>query len=265
MDSHRHAPQNRTKKGKGICVYCGREKKITSDHVFPQSLFIVLDKEMITVPACHQCQRDKDLGDRDLEIYVNLDVMGSMHPDSIEHAKKIVNRNESTRRWLTKVFEEAEKVDFTTDEGIWLAEGFSFPFNHERIEKSIRMMARALYFHTTGTILPQECKDVAIQIPWNIGGEFARRIGSYRKKDPEIKGNLVVWWLPLPIEAVGEHDAAYFVCFNDAVLYMLATDHWAVHVASIYERLNESNEEEKPGKLEYILPKNVDGTYIIPN
>lgn len=72
----------------GVCVYCGREGPITRDHVFPQAIFLVLDKEMITVPVCESCQQVKSLGDRDLQVFANVDVWGGQHPDAPMMLKK---------------------------------------------------------------------------------------------------------------------------------------------------------------------------------
>ncbi len=79
----------RRKKGErreGTCAYCLKEGPITVDHVFPHTIFLVLDEQMVTVPACDECQRVKSLGDADLRNFITLDIAGSQHPDALVHA-----------------------------------------------------------------------------------------------------------------------------------------------------------------------------------
>ena len=50
---------------RGICAYCGKEKNLTRDHVPPKVLLAEpYPANLLTVPACHECnrrfQRDDD-------------------------------------------------------------------------------------------------------------------------------------------------------------------------------------------------------------
>ncbi len=60
--------------GEGTCVYCGYEGPITREHVFARRLFLVKDKEMVTVPTCETCNQKKELGDKDLHLYVTMQI-----------------------------------------------------------------------------------------------------------------------------------------------------------------------------------------------
>lgn len=262
------AMQNLLRKGKGTCAYCGREKKLTKDHVFPQSLFIVLDKSMFTVPSCHQCQRTKELGDRDLEIYVMLDILGSSHPDTMDHIKRIMGRNEATRNWLHKLVNDADEVPLVTDDRIQLSTGLSHPYNADRILTMMRMVSRALFYETRERVLGAAVHSHAERIPWNIGAEVLKSIGAYRMGEPLVKGNMVVWWGEMPIESLSEDDGLFIVCFNDAVVFLLSTGNWADSMEAAEESRWTSVAEREQSNLseanEIVLPRNIDGTYIIP-
>lgn len=263
------------RKGIGTCVYCGRTRKLTKDHLFPQALFITLDKEMVTVPACHQCQRRKEVGDRELEIYLTLDILGSGHADVVMHLKKIADRNEGTKHRLDRMINGADYAALTTEDGFQLAEGLVAEFDTEPVLQMLRMVARGLYWYSTGEILPPDVHTHAQRIPWNIGGELLRRLSAHRSGNPTVKGNLVVWWTDLRIQMNTPHDRLWVVCFNDAVVFLLATAGWALSLDRIRDKLDSLPPKDE-GKarfsadsglinhIEAILPRNDDGAYILP-
>ena len=260
--------QNTPRKGKGTCVYCGREKYLTSDHVFPQSLFLILDKEMFTVPCCHQCQRVKDLGDRDLQVYVAFDIYGSHHPDAEAHVVKVLERNEATRRFLDRLVNQAEEIPLVSDNGVQLSTGLKAPYNAERIITAMQMVAKGLFYENNGRTLEPMVPSHAERVPWNISGEFLRGIGAHRIGEPIVKGNMVAWWGEMPIEKKTDDDGLFIVCFNDAVVFLLSTGAWATSMAEDEVKRWAKVEERQRTSLgtsnEIILPKNLDGTYMIP-
>ena len=261
------------KKGKGICVYCGQERNLTKDHLFPRSLFIVLDREMVTVPACHECQRKKELGDRELEIYVTLDILGSNHADAVRHLEKIVDRNEGTRRRLDRMINGADYVTLTTESGFQIAEGLATDFDTAPIIEMLSMVARGLFWFETGHMLPADVSSHPLRIPWNVGMELLRRLGPYRPGEPAVKGNLVVWWSALPVVATDEHDKLWIVCFNDWVIFLLATGTWTASLNRL-EHVQGSGDDEEHRFSEGLglirhreatLPRDKDGRYYVPS
>lgn len=260
--------QNAPRKGKGQCVYCGMVRKLTSDHVFPQSLFIVLDERMFTVPSCYECQRKKDLGDRDLEIYVALDIYGSHHPDAEAHLLKVMRRNEATQRFLYHLLNDAEEIPLVTDNGIQLSIGLAAPYNDERIVTAMQMVARGLFYERNARILAPLVPSHAERIPWNIAGEVLRSIGAHRMDDLIVKGDMVVWWGEMPIEKYSDDDGLFVVCLNDAVVFLLSTGTWATYMREAeIKRLGTAEEHVSVSagtSREITLPRNLDGSYMIP-
>ena len=76
-------------KERGTCPYCGREKPLTKEHVIPQTLFIELDPDMVTVKVCHQCNHEMSPHIRDLRNWIALSLETITHPDAILHLRKI--------------------------------------------------------------------------------------------------------------------------------------------------------------------------------
>jgi hypothetical protein len=146
----------RWERGKSVCAYCGVNVATTGDHVFAQTLFLVKDEQMITVPACGDCQHTKGLGDRDLWIHCTLDVGGSQHEDAIAHLERIAE-DEPTRRWLTKAIAEAEEVIYVDDDDHEIGRGIAISFNKDRMLKTLDLMVRGLYFYSRHKVLRPNC------------------------------------------------------------------------------------------------------------
>jgi glutaredoxin len=256
------------KKGIGTCVYCGRTRKLTKDHVFPRAIFIVKDREMVTVPSCYECQRTKEIGDRELEVYVTLDIYGSGHTDAMKHLEKIMNRSESTRRRLNRLVNEAEEISLVTEDGIAAGRALAAAFEMKPIIDVMNMIGRGLYWHLNGEILPKDIATHAQRMPWNVGLELLSRLSGYRQGAPVVKGDLVVWWAELAIEKTSIHDRFWIVCFNDFVVFTLSTGDWAEVMENIAAKLESEavtnvNSNPLDGK-ESMLPRDRDGRYMIP-
>jgi hypothetical protein len=69
---------------KGICAYCGRERKLTRDHVPPRVLFSKpFPHDMLTVPACDECNHSFKRDDEYTATVIGLDVRAAPHRDVI--------------------------------------------------------------------------------------------------------------------------------------------------------------------------------------
>jgi len=69
---------------KGVCAYCGREKKITRDHVPPRIFFSKpCPPNMLTVPACDECNQSFKRDDEYTATVIALDVRAASHRDVI--------------------------------------------------------------------------------------------------------------------------------------------------------------------------------------
>ena len=62
----------------GDCTYCQRRVADTRDHVVPRALFTPpLPKNLVTVPACNECNQRKGEDDDYLRDYLATDFAGS--------------------------------------------------------------------------------------------------------------------------------------------------------------------------------------------
>jgi len=224
--------QRKRRKGEqkqGTCVYCGKFGDITDDHVFPRNLFLVKDDQMVTVPACDRCQQIKELGDRDLWIFSTLDMGGSQHPDMLEQLVKIYEYNERTAAWLERSFAEAEEVPLVTQAGLLIGTGLTFPFNQQRMLRTVGMMVRGAYYKETKHILPPETPVHAQYIPFHHTSSVLGQFGAIRQKDPVVKGNHIAFWSPyFPVDS-DPVTSGWVFNFNDWVTFLGTSGNLAVN------------------------------------
>ena len=69
---------------KGICAYCGQERKLTKDHVPPRIFFSKsCPSAMLTVPACEECNQSFKKDDEYTGLVLALDIRAATHRDVI--------------------------------------------------------------------------------------------------------------------------------------------------------------------------------------
>ena len=171
----------------GICTYCGKEKHLGKDHVFPKTLFVTLDRQMVTVPCCSDCNHEKSLGDKDLKIFVNLHAAGGDHPDAILHVDRILRKGGPTADWLAHSVDSARPAEIKTRAGIVVGQGVEFPFNRSRMTKTLQMVVRGLLFHEVGTRLGPALEVSVWEIP---PGDVSFTLRAFEVFSPNVNRTL---------------------------------------------------------------------------
>lgn len=254
------------KRKRGICTYCGREKLLTNDHVFPKSLFIKSDPKMLTVPVCNDCNQLKSLGDADLEVFTNLDIYGSTHSDNLQHIERILQRGQSTLDWLDETLNTARELPIRTESGIVVGSSLKIShYNFDRILATLSMSVRGLYFDSRHEVLPAEVPTYVFRMPWNMSLDVLDLMGRYQKSQPTIKGNNVVFWGEINIGSDNQYDSMWAICIYDAIVFIGVTgEHWAEYFEKTVERLAE-NELTRPKRDHVVIRPAPDGKYRLPN
>ncbi len=218
---------------------------------------------MLTVPACYQCQRIKEGGDADLEIYVNLDIFGALHPESTAHLQKILLRNDKTRKWLTKVFDRALVIPLTTEQGIQLSECLEAEFNSVRIRTSMALAARGIHFLQFGTALSRNIESHSYIVPWNQRIELLERLQGHFRGDAVERGQNLLVIRQFDTSGDPNEDALWAVSINNGVLILIGTGIFSQHLNQWNRKAD--NLDFKSQIVQSIqLPKNADGEYLIP-
>jgi hypothetical protein len=261
--------RNKGERTQGTCVYFGAEGPVTDDHVFPQAIFLTLDEQMITVPACDACQQKKSLGDRDLRNYILMGIGGITHPDAVEMAGRMLREsNVRLRNWVRKQIESARQVDLITDTGIVIGTAFEFNFNMDRIMAAQQMVVRGLHFHEKGEMLPSEAPIDIEHIPWHVAPKFVQNLSAKTAMNPKVKGKNVVWWTSHQVAGLPDDSIAWVICYNNWVLFLGTTGDLATRVREMRESHTSKSTAESEvlnvGPRKVVVPRDIEGRPIIP-
>ncbi len=197
----------------GTCVYCGAVGAITRDHVFPKALFVTLDPMMITVPACAACNEDKRTGDEDLRDLINMDLVGSRHPDAGEQANRIARATLGGRSRLGQAFRD-EAVSSNTD--LYLGLVSPVPFNSDRMIQTLRSIVRGLYYHETTRMLPVDVPVEIMYIHPTAMPTILEHLSALPATNVMSKGNRVAGWASFR-SAEDPDSTLWLLEFNGAV------------------------------------------------
>lgn len=255
------------RKERGICPYCNREKNLEKEHVIPQTLFRVLDPEMVVVKICAQCNQGMSPHIRDLRNLIALSLESGNHPDAEFHIKKILETNEATRTWLKKTIDNAEEIDFVTEQGITLGQGISIEFDKERARQALAQIVRGLYFITMDTPLPYGTPVSVIEIPTLGARRFVQNITKYDHGEMQSRGTNVATWIPyVNIPEQGPETSAWLLIFWNAVCFFGGTGNYAAPIEQIWQQWlqNESEPRRINGRIQILAPRQPDGGYYIP-
>lgn len=142
-----------------LCVLCGVRLATTRDHVPPKGLFKGLDAQLITVPACSECNNGSSAEDEDLRFFISAQI-GKQTEGSAKlwdaGAHKSVKRKTKLREHIAATMHETETTDDQGNRVVRLA--FAAPVRTYQIV--FERTTRGLYFFHTGRILPAKTRAV---------------------------------------------------------------------------------------------------------
>ena len=156
------------RKRSGICVYCGRRRKLTKDHIPPKNLFPKpRPGNLITVPSCTECNNEADKDDE----YFRMVVV--MREDAGGHA-------EAQRAWRT-VFRSLQRpeavglkmsllrsmhpVSLRSPSGLYLGNKPGYTVDLDRLNRVATRIVKGLFFHERGYRLPHTHRASALVDP----------------------------------------------------------------------------------------------------
>ncbi len=145
----------RWRRGRSLCAYCGVNVCTDGDHVVPDCLYTDEArrdiKNLLTVPACRDCNADKGTFDGPLQHYLLADVDASTHPQARQvFEAKMVEAISTNRVRLLDRFYEGEVVPEITANGLWVRDLYSVPFDFEPVRYALVYLVRGLHYLVFG-------------------------------------------------------------------------------------------------------------------
>jgi hypothetical protein len=140
---------------RGICAYCGRERNRTKDHVPPKTLLVEpYPENLVTVPACHDCNRSFQRDDDYTRNVLALDLRAQ--------------QNQSAKAKVPSIFRSLQRLEAAKFRESFLSQlkpssvvdpagrplGSVFKADVSRVEATGLHIARGLHFSFGGDPLP---------------------------------------------------------------------------------------------------------------
>jgi len=218
---------------RGLCAYCGLEKKLTTDHV-PPKLFLErpFPPNLLTVPACADCNASFKADDEYTRTVLAADIRANWNYAAQFNLPAIMRslRRPDAQGFAGYLRQQSRSMSILAPNGTRVT---ALEIDQPRINRSGMHVLRGLYFHETGKQLSGSNADVRV----------ASTVGL-TSKDPDMLAIARVFqFLPDHRDGVTGTAFSYAAAFghNRSVWLMLLYDYhfW---IGSIDER--EASERE---------------------
>ena len=216
----------KTKSSTGVCTYCGRTDVLTKDHVPPRNLFSAPRPNLITVPACKNCNQQASMDDEYFRAMLAMRWDTNYHPD-VQEVLPLVMKSytrKEAQRYRKALLRGIQEIDVTTPAGLYLGKAATYCVDLQRLDSVIERTVRGLYFHEAGKALPVDVDVTA----------FAE--DGLKDLDSTARDRLRIMILePVysnPPKVIGRDTFKYWVAFADDVEF---TSAW---ILRFYERVS---------------------------
>lgn len=140
-----------------ICTICGKREAVTRDHIPPQGIFSKpLPNNLVTVPACSQCNNSTSAHDEKFKVYLSL-YCGQFNPEVNgligSHALPTLEHNQKLNRLLISSMRPAY---LSSSAGIIYERGWAADWDETSTKIVLERTVRGLYFHHFNEILGEE-------------------------------------------------------------------------------------------------------------
>lgn len=157
------------KRKSGVCVYCGRYARLSSDHIPPKGIFgKPRPNNLVTVPSCRGCNQAASKDDEYFQLMLSARYDSGEHPDA-EQASSAVLRGLRKRQkagFRRAVLGAVEDVDVFTPAGIYAGRHGILNVDLDRLGRVAERVIKGLYYHHSGRVLEDTYKARA----WELSG-----------------------------------------------------------------------------------------------
>ena len=141
----------------GQCGYCGKDARITKDHIPPRNIFPKpRPNNLITVPCCEACRVGWSKDDE----YFRLSVLASHrvqhHPLAQKAFESIRSslRRPSAWKFAQQVHDSLDEVELHSPAGLYLGRQGVMALSRPRVERVCERITRGLFFLEMGVPVP---------------------------------------------------------------------------------------------------------------
>ncbi|RYZ82676.1 MAG: hypothetical protein EOP06_21285 [Proteobacteria bacterium] len=182
------------KKKPCVCTYCGELRKPTKDHVIPKALFPKpYPLNMITVPACEDCNNAKSRDDDFLRDILTSDIYGSqsMEAQKVFKSKVLSSVNQNSSDFARLIIAQGRVEPFYSHGGIQLDSLPTAPLDTARIDRIFSTLIRGLYYDARKLYIPKGYNfNVMRYHPREFQQVYDELSATLKMRNPRILGNI---------------------------------------------------------------------------
>jgi len=138
---------------KQLCALCGVNEATTRDHIPPKCIFAKPRPQLITIPACEDCNKGTSNTDEQFMMFLSLKVGTDNEGAAALWEKQAVRTFKHNRRLQHKIMSSVRQLPVKTKAGIYLGETLAVPWNDGSHDLTIEKMVRGLYYYHFDDIL----------------------------------------------------------------------------------------------------------------
>ena len=189
------------------CYLCGAPAT-TRDHIPPLGMFPTpRPNNLLTVPACSACNRDRSLDDEYFRVVVAAGSRDSPQSIALLH-QRIIPRMRKSPALILEFMKSVQPAGVSSPGGIYAGRARAFSFDRPRVQAVINKIVSGLFFVHTKRRLGYECvvgdflynppvhaslEDAIINLPLINVGDGS--VFSYRYHLSETTGCESFWFL----------------------------------------------------------------------
>lgn len=133
-----------------VCIYCGKKGKMTKEHVPPKGLFPKpRPSNLITVPACKECNNSKSIDDEYIKMLFNIDYRTFLNPQVRNNYGSVIKsiKLHQKRGEVKKLIKSAKPVKVVCPITGKIQETIAVHPNSIIAENQAKDIVRGLYYH----------------------------------------------------------------------------------------------------------------------
>jgi hypothetical protein len=182
----------------GICVYCGEECKITSEHAVMKNLFPKRrPNNLITVPCCERCNKQASKDEEYFKTVVIMRADLAEHPAAARVLPSVIRglQRPEAVGFRNGFLACIRKVEIRTRSGLYLGDADAIHGDTVRVERVATRIVQSLFYHERGRRLPNEYEATACLVSKydvirdeDLINQALQYLGQLRKTDGRLRG-----------------------------------------------------------------------------
>ncbi len=141
----------------GECVYCGKSRRLTDDHIPPRGLCNKpRPSDLIKVPSCSSCNNGASRDDEYFKtVMVFKDEAGS-HPEAVGIRSSVFRALQMPEKsgFARDLVQGIREVRVKTPAGLYLGPRSAFGVDLSRLDRVVARITQGLYWHHRGSRIP---------------------------------------------------------------------------------------------------------------